>query len=154
MRWPHHPTRAAISLARPCCPDNGPDRAQTRPPLETSMAESKRRTFLAGLAATAFTPAWAQAPNRHLTVVVGLAAGGGTDAVARLLQRPLQEALGQTVIVENKPGASGLIAADYVARAPADANVLMLAPSGVIVSSFVIKRKMPFALQDLAPVGL
>jgi tripartite-type tricarboxylate transporter receptor subunit TctC len=118
------------------------------------MAQSKRRTFLAGLAATALTPAWAQAPNRHLTVVVGLAAGGGTDAVARLLQHPLQEALGQTVIVENKPGASGLIAADYVARAPADANVLMLAPSGVIVSSFVIKRKMPFALQDLTPVGL
>lgn len=118
------------------------------------MAELKRRAVLAGLASTAIAPAWAQAPGRHLTIVVGLAAGGGTDAVARVLQPKLQDALGQTVIVENRAGAAGLIAADYVARAGADANLLMLAPSGVIVSSFVIRKKMPFALKDLAPVAL
>jgi tripartite-type tricarboxylate transporter receptor subunit TctC len=120
------------------------------------MADHTRRAVLAafsGLAASAIHPAWAQAP-RHLSLVVGLAAGGGTDAVARVLQPKLQDALGQSVIVENKAGASGLIAAEYVARAGADANVLMLAPSGVIVSSFVIKRKLSFALNDLAPVGL
>lgn len=118
------------------------------------MAELKRRAVLAGLASTAIAPAWAQGPGRHLTIVVGLAAGGGTDAVARVLQPKLQDALGQTVIVENRAGAAGLIAADYVARAGADANLLMLAPSGVIVSSFVIRKKMPFALKDLAPVAL
>ena len=118
------------------------------------MADQTRRAVLAGLASAALGPAWAQSPGRHLTIVVGLAAGGGTDAVARVLQPKLQDALGQTVIVENRAGASGLIAADYVARAGADANLLMLAPSGVIVSSFVIKRKLSFALQDLAPVAL
>jgi tripartite-type tricarboxylate transporter receptor subunit TctC len=117
------------------------------------MADPTRRALVAGLAAAAFAPVRAQS-TRHLTLVVGLAAGGGTDTVARVLQPKLQEALGQTVIVENRAGASGLIAADYVARATADANLLMLAPSGVIVSSFVIRKKMPFALQDLAPVGL
>jgi tripartite-type tricarboxylate transporter receptor subunit TctC len=117
------------------------------------MADPTRRAVVAGLAAAALGPARAQSA-RHLTLLVGLAAGGGTDTVARVLQPRLQEALGQTVIVENRAGASGLIAADYVARAPADANLLMLAPSGVIVASFVIKKKLSFALQDLAPVGL
>jgi tripartite-type tricarboxylate transporter receptor subunit TctC len=117
------------------------------------MADSSRRAFVAGLAASALAPAWAQGSGRY-SIVVGLAAGGGTDAVARIIQTRLQEALGQTVIVENRAGASGLIAAEYVARAPADANVLMIAPAGSIVSSFVIKRKMPFALNELQPVSL
>ncbi|MDB5897857.1 MAG: extra-cytoplasmic solute receptor protein [Ramlibacter sp.] len=119
------------------------------------MAPSTRRTFIAGVAATAAQAVLAQTgAGRHVAIVVGLAAGGGTDGIARVLQPRLQDALGQTVIVENKVGASGLIAAEYVAKAPPDGQTLMLVPSGVIVSSAVIRKKLPFALSDLAPVCL
>jgi tripartite-type tricarboxylate transporter receptor subunit TctC len=115
--------------------------------------EVTRRSFIAAAAAASATGAWAQS-GRHVTIVVGLAAGGGTDAIARVLQPKLQDGLSQGVIVENRTGASGMIAAEYLTRSQPDGQTLMLAPSGVIVANAVIRRKMPYSAQDLAPVCL
>lgn len=97
-----------------------------------------RRTLACALAlclAGLHGPAGAQAETRPLRIIVPYASGGTTDQVARLLQAPLEEALGRPVIVENKPGASGTIGTDYVARAPADGNTLVFgnpAPSAFL----------------------
>jgi tripartite-type tricarboxylate transporter receptor subunit TctC len=84
----------------------------------------------AALAALAFTaPARAQDyPTKPITFVVGYPPGGGADAIARLLADKLGENIGKTVIVENRPGFSGNIGAQYAARAPADGYTLLVAP--------------------------
>jgi tripartite-type tricarboxylate transporter receptor subunit TctC len=117
------------------------------------MARTTRRAFVAGVAAGSVCGVWGQAAaGRSLTLVVPLAAGGGTDAVARVLQPSLQGALAQGVVVENRTGAAGMIAAESLTRATPDGQTLMLAPSGVIVANTVIRRRLPYSLQDLAPV--
>ncbi|MDS1140021.1 tripartite tricarboxylate transporter substrate binding protein [Pusillimonas sp. SM2304] len=78
------------------------------------------------LAATAFSAAAQTSyPDRPITIVVAFAAGGGTDLAARYYAKHFSEALGQPVVVENKAGANGTIAAAYVAKAPADGYTLL-----------------------------
>jgi tripartite-type tricarboxylate transporter receptor subunit TctC len=109
--------------------------------------------FTAALLASA--PAWSQDfPSKPIRLVVGLAAGGGTDLVARAIAPKLAEALGQQVIVENRTGASGIIAADYVAKAPPDGHTLLLAPSSALVANVVMKKKLPYSEKDFAAVSL
>ena len=91
-----------------------------------------RRNFLsaaAGLAlACIVTPVLAQSwPERPVTIIVPFAAGGNTDGFARMAAQHLGEAFGKTFIVENKPGAGGAIAADYVAKSTPDGYTLFLA---------------------------
>ena len=83
-----------------------------------------------GVAATACCAAYAQGgyPARPVSLVVGFAAGGSTDKLARLLAKEMQEALGQQVVVENRPGAAGNIAAQYVAQAAPDGYTAALIP--------------------------
>jgi tripartite-type tricarboxylate transporter receptor subunit TctC len=85
----------------------------------------KRRAFLAMASVSLAAPALAQTyPDRLITVVTPFAAGSGTDVITRILTRQLSAAMGQTVIVDNKPGANGLIAAAQVMRAPPDGYTL------------------------------
>jgi tripartite-type tricarboxylate transporter receptor subunit TctC len=65
-------------------------------------------------------PAQSNYPNRPIKLVVGFVAGGVSDVMARILAPELQKALGQPVLVENKPGAAGIIGADYVAKSALD----------------------------------
>lgn len=74
------------------------------------------------------------AGGRAITLVVSYAAGGGADLMARLIAQPMGHALGQTVIVENRPGAGGQIAAGYVARGPADGSQLLVDASSFAVN--------------------
>ena len=83
-----------------------------------------------GLAAAGVVHAQADFPNRPVTLIVSAAPGGTTDIAARLIAQPLGAALGQSVVVENKPGASGGIAAQAVARAKPDGYTLLLQYSG------------------------
>ena len=86
------------------------------------MKLSRRRT-LGAAAALALAPdlAWAQAfPSKPIRLIVPYSAGGGADTTARLIAPKLQEALGQTVVVENKPGAGGMIGDEIVAKAAPD----------------------------------
>jgi tripartite-type tricarboxylate transporter receptor subunit TctC len=92
----------------------------------------QRRTFIAATAASAATLAApmlrAQTlPAGPVRIIVGFAPGGGTDALARIVGQKLQAMWNLTVIVENRAGASGVIAADLVAKAPADGNTLLMA---------------------------
>src|SRR5215470_8225804 len=88
----------------------------------TAMAPHPLKTLLGvALACGLATAARAEFPERPVKMLVGFSAGGGTDVAARL-----GEALGQGIVVENRPGASGLLAAEAVARAAADGYTLMM----------------------------
>jgi tripartite-type tricarboxylate transporter receptor subunit TctC len=109
---------------------------------------------VAGLAAAA--PASAQAfPSRPIRIIVPFAPGGTSDILARLLAPKLQEALGQPVIVENKPGANGMIGADMVAKAQPDGHTLALMDVGNLSIAPSIYPNMPFDIvKDFAHVTL
>lgn len=123
-----------------------------------------RRAFLATTAASAATlallasttaPAHAQAwPSKPVTLVVPNPPGGVVDTSARLLSDPLSRLLGQTVIVENKGGASGNIAYQQVALAPKDGHMLLISYSAYHVGNPSMFSKLPWAQKDFAPVAL
>jgi tripartite-type tricarboxylate transporter receptor subunit TctC len=95
-------------------------------------------------------------PDRPIRMIVGYPAGGGVDLVARLLGEPMKAALGQSVIVENRTGASAMIAAGTVAKAPPDGVTLLMAASGeVAINQHLYKDKMSYdPLHELVPVAL
>jgi tripartite-type tricarboxylate transporter receptor subunit TctC len=116
---------------------------------------SRRRLMLASLAAAAL-PARGQAfPARPLRILVPFAPGGSTDLLARLVAKPLGERLGQPVVVENRPGAGGNIAADAVAKAAPDGHTLVMGSIGTHATNGLIYASMPYdPLRDFAPVTL
>ncbi len=93
-------------------------------------------------------------PTKPIKLVVPYAAGGGSDFVARLLGLKLTEFLEQSVIIENRPGAGGLIGAELVARAPADGYTLLLADASFTISPVINKKSRYSATQDFAPIAL
>ena len=94
----------------------------------------------AGRALAQDASAW---PQRPLRLIVGFVPGGGTDVSARILSARLSTVLGQQVVVENKPGASGLIAADYVAKADADGYTLLLANmQSTVAAPYVVQSNL------------
>jgi tripartite-type tricarboxylate transporter receptor subunit TctC len=120
-----------------------------------------RRATFASLLAFATTvalappPAAAQAyPTKPIRVVVGFAPGGAADQIARLVAQPLQEALGQPVVVENRTGAGGNVAGDAVAKSAADGYTLLLSSGGMVSVNPHIYPKMAFdPAKDLVPVA-
>ena len=93
-------------------------------------------------------------PARPVRMVVGFGAGGGTDILARILSAPLGELLGQPVVVENRPGAGGTIAAQQVAVAPADGYTAFLLNNGHAVGA-VMYKSLPYdAAADFQPVTM
>jgi tripartite-type tricarboxylate transporter receptor subunit TctC len=117
-----------------------------------------RRTLIAAAAAlgllsvgaAAFAqPAW---PTKTVRVVVGFAPGGTTDVMARVLAQGLSEALGQSVIVDNKPGASGNIAAGEVIKATPDGYTLLVAPTSVETANPSLFKSSILPSRDLTPV--
>jgi len=113
-----------------------------------------RRTFLFGAflaASTAFGSAAAQ--QNFTKIVVAFAPGGGTDVYARMLAEEMTKR-GTRVIVENKPGASGIIASDYVAKSKPDGQTLLVSFLGVLATNTVMYEKLPYDPEkDFAPVS-
>jgi tripartite-type tricarboxylate transporter receptor subunit TctC len=110
------------------------------------------------LLATAVMPALARAqtafPSRPLRIVVPNAPGGAADLTARSVGQAMSAALGQPVVIENKPGAGGVVAGETVARAEPDGHTMLLVSSGTAVSAALFKS-LPFdTLRDFAPVSL
>ena len=100
-------------------------------------------------------PAGAQDfPSRVVRIVVAFPPGGPTDFVARLLADKLKASLGQSVIVENKPGANGAIGADYVAKSEADGHLLFLTTVGAVAITPHLSKPPYDPLRDFAPITL
>jgi tripartite-type tricarboxylate transporter receptor subunit TctC len=111
------------------------------------------RFVLLLLLATSALADWS--PTRPVKLVVPFAPGGQPDVVARSLAEPLSRALGQPVIVENRPGAGGNIAAEAVARSAPDGLTLLFGTNGPLVVSPALYKDLPYdPLRDLAPVTL
>ncbi len=109
---------------------------------------------LALAAATLGTGAWAQTwPTKPVRLVVGYSAGGGVDAMARLIAPRMSALLGQQVIVDNRTGAAGLIAGDTVARAAPDGYTLMLGDSSLLIAQHLQARMSFDPIKAFTPVA-
>lgn len=119
---------------------------------------SKRTLLTLAAASALLLPAVACAqgayPDRPIRLVVGYTPGGSNDIVARIIAPPLGEALGTSVVVENRPGASGAIGADHVAKSPPDGYTLLAASASPVVITPHTLPKIAFnTLTDFAPVN-
>jgi tripartite-type tricarboxylate transporter receptor subunit TctC len=107
--------------------------------------------LFAGASAQAQTAAW---PSKPIRVIVSFPPGGAADQIARAVAQPLQEALGQPVVVENRAGAGGNIGADAVAKSPADGYTLLMSSGGTVSINPHIYARMPFdPTKDIVPVA-
>lgn len=122
----------------------------------TIQRRALARFLLAAVASAAASSAFAQSgssyPNKPVKIVVGFAAGGGSDFIARLLAQKLTEKLGQTVIVENKPGAGGNLGADMALKSPADGYTLYLTAASYSVNPALYKLNFD-PLKDMTPIA-
>lgn len=122
------------------------------------LCSHTRRWFgltAAAVLAAAALPAAAQGtawPNKPVRLVVGFAPGGGTDVMARAVAQALTESLGQPVIVDNKPGASGNLSASEVIRAAPDGHTFLVAPTSVETANPFLFKSTVLPSRDLAPV--
>ena len=91
-------------------------------------------------------------PTRPLRIIVGFAAGGSTDIIARLVAQSLSEALRQPVIVENRTGANGSIAAETTAKAPPDGYTMLLAANGLTINPSLYRKLAYNPVTDFAPI--
>ena len=113
-----------------------------------------RKALAALLAVVAFAASAQDYPNRPLRLIVPFAPGGGADIVARIVAGPLAKRLGQTIVVENKPGSGGTVGADLVAKAPADGYTLLYTTPGPQITNPFLMAKLPYdAEKDLVPVS-
>jgi len=113
-------------------------------------------TALAASCAAVCTAAQAQSfPSRPILMTVGFAPSGGTDTAARIIARKLSDNLGQQVVVENKAGAGGNIAADHIAKAAPDGHSISLAAMGPLVVAPHLVNKLPYdPRRDIAPITM
>src|SRR5262245_39552655 len=108
-------------------------------------------TLIAGIA----TAASQDYPTRQISLIAPFAAGGSTDLVARVLSEGMRQRLGQPVVVENKPGATGLIGNREVAKSPADGYTLLLGNAGALVVPAAMSASYPLDLvRDFTPISL
>jgi tripartite-type tricarboxylate transporter receptor subunit TctC len=114
-----------------------------------------RRGIAGGLVALSLTPlAWAQGfPSRPLKIIVPFGAGGVADLTARTVAQKLSQSLGVSVVVENKPGAGGVVASDTVAKAEPDGHTLLLMSNASAVSATLFKSLPYDTVRDFAPVS-
>jgi len=116
-----------------------------------------KTAWIAALALAAAGSAYAQGsyPTRPVSMVVGFAPGGGTDTVARIVAKNLSESLGQQVLVENKAGAGGNIATEFVARAVPDGYTILLGSVGSLAVAPHVIANLPYdPLRDFAPITM
>src|SRR6267143_1475677 len=125
--------------------------------LTGGLMRLKQVTRLACLVLSAWVTGTAQAqgsfPNKPIHIIVGFAAGGGNDIIVRVVAPKMSEGLGQPIIVENKPGAQSIIAAEYAAKSAPDGYTLFMGPSGAMTMNPAIYSKLPYSpLGDFAQI--
>jgi tripartite-type tricarboxylate transporter receptor subunit TctC len=128
-----------------------------RPPITGDIMKHSRRTFVTLSLTLLASAAQAQSPSfpaKPITLIVASAPGGTTDISARMLAEPLGKALGQTIVVDNRAGASGGIAAVAVKRADPDGHTLLMQYSGYhVITPVVSKHNLGWEAKDLQPVA-
>jgi tripartite-type tricarboxylate transporter receptor subunit TctC len=124
-------------------------RSLTKAVLATSLLSAS--ALIAPLAALAQADAY---PSKPITLVVPNPPGGLVDTSARLVSEPLARLTGQSVVVDNKPGASGNLAYANVARSAKDGYTVLVSYSGYHIANPILMDKLPWELKDLTPVGL
>lgn len=116
---------------------------------------TRRRMVSATMMALAAPPLWAQSPaypNKPIKIVVPSPPGGSTDQLARLVGQWLQEAWGQSVVIENKPGAGLRLGAEFVAKSPADGYTLLMGAVHHSIAQAVYSKRSYEFQRDLAPI--
>jgi tripartite-type tricarboxylate transporter receptor subunit TctC len=93
-------------------------------------------------------------PSKPIRMLVGFSAGGAPDIIARMLGAKMQEGLGQPIVIENRPGAAGNIAADAVAKSPPDGYTLLMGNVSLTISAHAASKPPFDVAQDLEPVGM
>jgi tripartite-type tricarboxylate transporter receptor subunit TctC len=122
----------------------------------TSRPHPRRRLLAAALFAAFTLPALGQSayPSKPITLVVPFAPGGGNDILARAIAPRMSQLLGQTIVIDNKPGAGGNLGTDQVAHAAPDGYTIVIASSQVTMNPF-LDMKLPFRIdRDFEPIGL
>lgn len=110
---------------------------------------------LLGIGQEAFAELPSEFPTKPVKLIVPYGPGGAVDITARILAKDLSSMWGQQVVVENKPGAAGMIAANTVAKSSPDAYTLLITDDGVLISMPQIQKNMPYdPLNDLMPIGM
>ncbi len=110
--------------------------------------------FMVAMAICLDASAQAPFPNKPIKIIVGFAPGGNTDVVARVTAARMQDILGQAVVVENKPGAGGVVATEFIAKAPPDGYTLLMSSLGPHTVSPSLLKSVGFdPVNDLAPVS-
>ena len=93
-------------------------------------------------------------PNKSIKIVVGQGAGGGIDTLARIISQKMSVDMGQAIVIENKTGAGGIIATEYVAKAPADGYTLLMGPIGNMVFTPILNKQLRYSTtKDFAPIS-
>ncbi|MEN9784385.1 MAG: hypothetical protein RJA24_1728, partial [Pseudomonadota bacterium] len=108
----------------------------------------------AGVFATVSTTAAQEFPARSIRMVLPFPAGGGSDLVARIIAQKFSQQLGQQVVVDNRAGASGNIAADIVAKAPGDGYTVFFANSSISISPAIYKKLSFDPVRDFAAISM
>jgi tripartite-type tricarboxylate transporter receptor subunit TctC len=93
-------------------------------------------------------------PNKPVTIVVGYSAGGGVDAMARILSEKLPAVIGQPVVVENRPSVGAIVASTYVAKAKPDGYTLIMGAPGPMIFNHAVYAKLPYTPQDFTPISI
>jgi tripartite-type tricarboxylate transporter receptor subunit TctC len=106
-------------------------------------------------AASGFSYAQEPYPSKPVRIIVGYSAGGGNDIIVRVMVPELSKGLGQPVVIENKPGAQSIIAAEYVAKSAPDGYTILMGPSGPMTINPATYSKLPYnPLRDFAPISM
>ncbi len=120
------------------------------------VTRSLLRTAVAIALCTLGGSVWSQTyPTKPIRLLVGFTAGGTADVAARVIAAKMAQSLGATIVVENRGGAAGSVAAQIVARAPADGYTLMLASPGALTVNRIIEKKLPYDPDTaFVPIGM
>ena len=117
--------------------------------------------FLSRLAALASATLFALSalaqdyPSKPIRIIVGYTTGGGNDLIVRVLAPKMSEGLGQPIVIENKPGAQSIIAAELVAKSPADGYTIFMGPSGPMTMNPATYSKLPYSpTRDFTPISM
>jgi tripartite-type tricarboxylate transporter receptor subunit TctC len=153
--WTLARLRGRHPASRRTNPGRGPRARRTEESIVVTLVPCRIAAFIvAVIVAAASAAASAQYPSRPIRLIVPFPAGSGTDVIARILAQPVSQSLGQPILIDNKPGADGAIAAEAAAKAAPDGYTLLMATSGPMAGLPALKKSLPYnPATDFTPIS-